>query len=416
MSRTETTLTANPAEQRTPGVTAISHGTPVQVCMIAYTNYLMDGRVRREAEALASAGFQITCLTPRNASNARRFVVDGVEVRELGVAKYRGKGTLTYIQSYLRFLILSSVQCLSLLLKGRLDVVHVHNVPDFLVFAGVLPRLAGKQVVLDIHDSMPETVGAKFKSGRLLQRAVRLEERISALVAHRIICVNHIQREVLISRGIPASKTFVCMNVPDSRMFPRRSGTFAPRPDAFHLVYHGTMAERLGVDLIIRAVARLRERIPGLQLHLWGGGDDVRAFQNLARDLDVDDRIEFRPEGYPLHELAAHLRNMDVGLAANRRSVACDLMLPVKLMEYFAVGIPVVAPRLRTIQHYFSDEMVAFYDAEDVDSLSGAILRLFEAPELRSRHAARAAEFLAEYGWHRQGPELVKFYRNLLEI
>lgn len=385
--------------------------------MVAYTNYLMDGRVRREAEVLAAAGFQVTCLTPRNPPNAPRFVLDGVEVRELRVTKYRGKSTFVYMQSYVRFLLLSSAQCLSLLLAGKLDVVHVHNVPDLLVLAGLVPRLAGKKVVLDIHDSMPETVAAKFKPGRLLQRALRLEEKISALVAHRVICVNSPQRELLASRSVPRSKTFICMNVPDPRLFPRRGEptAFERRPGTFDLVYHGTMAERLGVDLIIRAVARLQHVIPGVRLHLWGHGDDVCAFQNLARELNIENRIHFNPAGYPLHELAGRLGHMDVGLAGNRRNVAGDLMLPVKLMECFSVGIPVVAPRLRTIQHYLSEEMVVFFEPEDVESMARAILRLYEAPELRRRQVARAAEFLEEYGWQRQGPELVNFYRDLVE-
>jgi len=385
--------------------------------MVAYTNYLMDGRVRREAEVLAAAGFQVTCLTPRNPANTPRFFVDGVEVRELGVTKYRGKSTFAYIRSYVRFLLLSSAQCLSLLLAGKLDVVHVHNVPDLLVLAGLVPRLAGKKVVLDIHDSMAETVAAKFTPSPLLERLLRVQEKISVLVAHRVVCVNGPQRELIVSRSAPRSKTFVCMNVPDPRIFPRSHRSTARDGDSgtFDLVYHGTMADRLGVDLIIRAVARLRARIPGVRLHLWGDGDDVCAFQQLAGELNVADRIHFNPAGYPLHELAPRLGNMHVGLAGNRRSVACDLMLPVKLMEYFAVGIPVVAPKLKTIQHYLSEEMVAYFEPEDIESMAGAILRLYESPELRRRQVARAAEFLEEYGWQRQGPELVNFYRDLVE-
>jgi glycosyltransferase involved in cell wall biosynthesis len=417
LARTGASLITKADEQKSPRPASAAGDMPIRVCMIAYTNYLMDGRVRREAEALASAGFHVTCLTPRNAANRPWFVIDGVEVREVAVPKYRGKRTFTYIQSYLRFLALSSAHCLSLLFKGRLDVVHAHNVPDFLVFAGLLPRLAGKKVVLDIHDSMPETVAAKFTSTPLLDRVLRLEERISALVAHRVVCVNGPQRDLIVSRGVGRSKTFVCMNVPDPRIFPRPDrSAVSPRPSqTFDLVYHGTMAERLGVDLIIRAVARVRERIPNVRLHLWGDGDDVQTFQQLARELDIADKVRFNPAGYPVHELAAHLGHMNVGLAGNRKSVACDLMLPVKLMECFSVGIPVVAPRLKTIQHYLSEEMVAYFEPEDVDSMARAILRLYESPEVRSRQVAKAAEFLEEYGWQRQGPELVDFYRDLVK-
>ena len=60
------------------------------------------------------------------------------------------------------FLLPPRVACVRLLARGELDVVHAHNIPDFLVFAGLVPRLAGRKVVLDVHDSVPETFAAKF--------------------------------------------------------------------------------------------------------------------------------------------------------------------------------------------------------------------------------------------------------------
>ena len=247
------------------------------VCMIAYTNYAFDARVRREAETLASKGFEVLCLTTANGAERATFRLDGVTVRELGVPKYRGKSTLAYMASYLRFLIASSAVCMRLLAKGELDIVHVHNLPDFLVLAGLLPRLAGSRVVLDIHDSVPETFATKFSGASFFRKALCLEERLSALVAHKVICVNHPQRDTLVARGIPSSKTFISMNVPDPRIFARSAFDRLPAGtcEQFNLVYHGTMAERLGVDLVIRAVALLRERLPDLRLHLWGQGDDL---------------------------------------------------------------------------------------------------------------------------------------------
>jgi glycosyltransferase involved in cell wall biosynthesis len=319
---------------------------------------------------------------------------------------------------YLRFLLASSAQCVRLLARGELDVVHVHNVPDFLILAGLLPRLAGCKVVLDVHDSVPETFATKFSTASIAWKTLCLEERLSALVAHRVICVNDPQRETLVARGLPRSKTFVSMNMPDPTIF-NRNGFGRQRPagsgEHFKLVYHGTMAERLGVDLIIRAVAQLRERIPGIRLHLWGGGDDLSRFRDLARELKTEDLVLFTAGGFPLHELPGQLRSMDLGVVGNRRTAAGDLMLPVKLMEYVALGIPVVVPRLRTIEHYFSDDTVTYYEPENVESMADSIYRLHCKPELGLTQADQAARFLKDHGWERQGPELVTFYRALTE-
>ena len=386
------------------------------VCMVAYTDYVGDARVRREAETLSANAFNVVCLTTKNGGRPRRFTVDGVEVRELGVSKYRGKSTLAYLASYLRFLVAASASCIRLLVKGELDIIHVHNVPDFLVIAGLIPRLAGRKVVLDVHDSVPETFAAKFSNAPLAQHVLRLEERLSALVAHKVICVNDPQRATLVARGIPADKTFVSMNVPDPKMFDNGSnGYHAVERDRLNLVYHGTMVERLGVDLLIRAVAQLKERVPSARLHLWGHGDDLEAFQRLAQQLGLEENVMFNPKGVPLKDLPRQLGIMDVGVVGNRRSAACELMLPVKLLEYVSLGIPAVVPRLKTIQHYFADDMVAYYEPESVDSLTDAILRMHRGADERGRQAARARAFLANHGWQRQGAELVTMYEQLLE-
>ncbi len=387
-----------------------------RICMIVYTDYAFDARVRREAETLADAGFEVICLTPRNGSRKQEYQLRGVVVRELPVSKYRGKSHFRYLNSYVGFLLRSFAACNGLLIRGGLDAVHVHNVPDFLVAAGIVPRLLGKTVLLDIHDSVPETYAAKFPdSSRLLRRLLCWEEKISAGLASQVICVNHPQRDRLLGRGLASSKAFVSMNVPDHRLFENVVRESRHDDGAFKLVYHGTMAKRLGVDLILRSVAKLAGKIPGLELHLWGHGDDLQGFQTLGKELGLEGIVHFLPKGFPVHELPQRLIHMDVGLVGNRRDEATELMLPVKLLEYVALGIPVVAPRLKTIEHYFSNEMVSYYEPEDVEMLSTKILELHTDKDRRKQQADRARAFLDQYGWQKQGGEFVALYRSLME-
>src|SRR6185369_9273794 len=135
----------------------------------------------------------------------------------------------------------------------------------------------------------------------------------------------------------------------------------------------------------------------------------------LAAELGVEDRVSFKPKGFPLEELPGRLRTMDLGVVGNRTNVATDLMLPVKLLEYVALGIPAVVPRLRPIDHYFSDDMVCYFEPEDVASLADAIHRLYSQPSVRRRQADVAATFLDQHGWDHQGRELVALYNRLVE-
>ncbi len=99
---------------------------------------------------------------------------------------------------------------------------------------------------------------------------------------------------------------------------------------------------------------------------------------------------------------------MDIGVVGNRRSVACELMLPVKLVEYVSLGIPAVVPRLKTIEHYFSDDMVTYYEPDDVQSLADVDLPAVQrACRTSSGRPKRRVSSSGEYGWDRQGAELV---------
>jgi glycosyltransferase involved in cell wall biosynthesis len=89
----------------------------------------------------------------------------------------------------------------------------------------------------------------------------------------------------------------------------------------------------------------------------------------------------------------------DVGVVPIYDDSFTRYMLPVKLMEYVALGIPVICTSTSTIRAYFDDSMVRFVEAENVDDLAGAIVELHADPEKRRGLVDRAAAFNREFGW-----------------
>jgi len=389
------------------------------VLMIAYTNYEYDARVRREAETLARiGGFRVVILGLKADKRPRSFKLRGVEISEINQKKYTGSDKLRYIFSYLEFLVRCFLRCTWLLMKGRVDIVHVHNMPDFMVFAASVPRVMGRKVILDIHDTMPETYLSKFRNRQsLVFKLLDFEESVSTAMAHRVICVNHVQKEALARRMAEPEKMVISMNMPDPALFPGTTKQVAPvrvKNAVFRMIYHGTIAERLGVDLAVKAVAKLVASIPQLEFHIWGKfGDELIAIDKLRRNLNLADKVHIVKGGVPLEQLPLKLKQMDLGIIGNRRDAATELMLPVKMLEYISLGIPVVAPKLRTIEYYFTDEMVEFFEPENIDAMSEAILKLYRNKELREKKANNAKIFLDKYGWEKHRYNLINLYRNL---
>jgi glycosyltransferase involved in cell wall biosynthesis len=385
------------------------------VYMIAYTQYPLDTRVRREAEALASLKkYDVMVVAPKTEKEQKTYELNGVKVVELNTERYWRENIFAYMMCYMIFLLLAFCDCTRLALLGRIDIVHVHNMPNFLVFAATVPRLLGKKVILDIHDSVPETYAAKYNNKtNIIFKILCLEEAICCHIANRIICVNHPQKDVLVERGIPADKIWIFMNVPDDEWYrDAKTSLLSDNSDnSFQLIYHGTLAWRLGVDLTIRALSKVTDEIPGIKFHVVGRGECMEELVALANSLGLSSTVKFH-SFMRIEQLILFLKDMHLGVISNRRNIATELMLPVKLLEYIAQNIPVVAPPLRALKYYFSDEMLFFYEVEDVDSLAAAILEAYRNREKLLLRAERAKSFLDEFSWQRNKQNLFDLYSS----
>lgn len=369
-----------------------------RILMIAYTTYVHDGRVKRHAQALAQRGdhIDVICL-----DNPETGMCDGVNVIGLKIPRYRGSSRFSYVRTYLRFFAAATHKSLRLSLVQPYDVVVICTMPDAAVLCAIPAKLFGSKIVLDIHDTMPELYADKFggRRGALGSRLLRIEERASAWAADRVLAVHELHRLRLIKAGVKSDKIRVVLNMPDPRIFMRHDAIL-PGSNEFTLVCHGTIARRLGLEVAIEAMERLRDRIPDVRLLVIGSGDYLATIKLLVERRNLADRIRFMAP-VPLERLPDVLRTATVGLVPNRASQATDLMLPVKLLEYMALGIPVIAARLRTIEHYFKDA-VRFFNAGDADDLAQAIEDIYRDSLFRRRLAHRALTAISAMDWDKQ--------------
>jgi len=385
---------------------------PKKICMIAFTRYPFDGRVRLEAESLVEWGYEVCFLVPKEQATATTYTLAGVHVKELNVVEYGGKNKLQYLLSYMSFMLLALFACTRLFVQSHVRIFHVHNMPNILVFAALIPRLFGSTLILDVHDTVIETYQAKFgRTSGFLLSLLRLEERICCAFAQKIICVNHVQRESLIERGIPAKKISTVITMPRFDSL-EQGAHLGSRNGKFRMVNHGTISKRLGNDLIVQAAARLVHEIPNFELHIIGGGDDWDECKRLSESLGLAEHVHFH-KGVPWDELAKKLEMMDVGIVANRVNVATALMLPSKLIDYVVLGIPAIVPRLKTIEYYFTPAMVSYFEPENVDSIVATTVQVYKDKEGRERQSRSAKSFLEKYGWHNRENGLKGLYSDL---
>src|SRR5258705_9207405 len=113
---------------------------PSRVAMLAHTCYLSDTRIRREAEALAGSGVEVHVVSLMEEMGAgrepREAIHNGVHIHRLHIRRKRGN-FLRYLFEYFMTVLLGGLKLAQLHLRRRVDAVHVHNMPDILVRAGL---------------------------------------------------------------------------------------------------------------------------------------------------------------------------------------------------------------------------------------------------------------------------------------
>jgi len=369
----------------------------MNVCMLAYAHYINDARIKCYVKTLEGQGHHVDIIALRadgepeveNAATGTIFRI---------MSKYQGQNTLMYIWSYLVFFLKASVLLARRSFRPGYEVIHVHNMPNALVFAAAIPKILGARLMLDVHDLMTVNYMAKFKvrESNLPVRVLKFEQWLSARFADQVFCADDNQQDYLVERcGVPRKKVTVLMNLPNEELF--KPAATEKRSEKFRIVYHGTIAHRLGIDLIVRAMARVIERIPA-EMWLYGAGDYLPEAIALTSQLHLEDTVHFNGKFFPVEQIPEMVCGMDLGIIGNRRNLACDkYMLPVKLLEYVYLGIPVIAPRLSVIMRYFDDTMVRYYEPENVEQMADCIVELFHDKKERERRARAASTFYEKH-------------------
>ena len=377
-------------------------------CMVVHAYYpLAETRVQRQAETLVRAGFDVDVICLRDEGEPPRGRWGGVEVHRLR-ARVDKRGLTAQLLSYLRFFVLASWRLTWLHLRRPYQTVQVHNLPDFLAFCALVPKLQGVPVILDLHDLMPEFFAGRFGQDRpAVARLIRWQERLACRFADHVITVSEHWRQALVDRGVPAARCSVVMNLADERIFHRPAGSGPARrrsaDAAFHLLYHGTVTHRYGLDLAVGAVARLRDEIPAIRLTILGQGDQMPELVDLVRALQLDTHVDLRDQLLPAEALPEVIAAADLGIVPYRDDVFTDGLVPTKLMEYAAMALPSVAARTTAIEATFGDSMVAYFTPGDVDDLARAIRGLSRSPAACERLVTGSRRFSGRINWAREG-------------
>lgn len=395
----------------------LDHGnSPIRVCMLTNSVYVRDTRVKRYAESLADLGHLVDIVCLASELQGDVYAYAGVKIFPIPMSRKRREG-LGLVWNWVACAALMAEETSRLWFTRGHDLIHVHNVPDFLVFSAMLPRLAGVPVVLNIHDPTPELTRSKFQipGDHWLLKAHGCVERVCVAFSAHVITATESFREALISRGARPKKITVIPNGVNRKIFKGGPSQRVYRNGpTFVLLYVGTVATRYGLDVCVRALPLLRSVIPGLKLRIVPKikeeGKALDACLGLASDLGVRDLIELW-DPVPVEAMPGVMMEADVGVYPGLSDCHMDIALSLKIPEMAVMGLPVAATRLTVLEQLFGDRGMAFFPSGDHQAMAAEIIELWKSPEKRRAIAEEAFTRAASLDWELRFP----VYRQLLE-
>lgn len=386
----------------------------IRVCMLAYTFYESDNRVRRYAETLAKRGDEVDIIALRQKGQSAYTKLNGINVYRIQRRVINEGIKLSYLMKVGWFLFNSFGSMALKHMRKPYDLIHVHSVPDFEVFAALIPRLTGAKVILDIHDLVPEFYADKFDNGTasLTYKILKLLEKYSIAFSNHVIISNHLWEKTLLSRSVKKDNCTTILNYPDPTIF--KKTTHKKSADKFILMYPGTLNWHQGLDVAIKAMKIIIDTIPEVELHIYGDGPEKNALVRLSSDLELNDRVFF-PGYLSLHEMAAKMAEADIGVVPKRAASFGNEAFSTKTLEFMELGVPVIVANTKIDKFYFNDTMVTFFQSEDEKDLADKMLQLIKNKTLRDKLTSNSSKYIKKNNWEVKKSMYINLVDSLIE-
>ncbi len=404
---------------RNPGPDSRAPRVPGTRILIIVENLTVpfDRRVWMEAVSLAEAGYQISVICPTGGEHVRPYE----RLESVAVYRYPAprptRGHLSYFWEFLYCWAMTAYLSVRVLLREGFDVIHACNPPDTFFLLGMIYKLFGKRFVYDQHDLCPEVYLARFKRRpNLLYRGLLGLEGLTYSTADMVIAPNESYREIAIRRGhVDPERVVVVRSAPDPRRFRAVPADPALKRGRRYLVsYLGVMAPQDGVDLLIDVVDHIvRERgRKDIAFVLIGSGDSYYDLRELARRRALEEDVIFTGR-IPDEEVERYISTSEVCVSPDPKNDLNDHSTMNKVLEYMALGKPVVAFDLRETR-YSAGAAGVYAAPNDPADFGDKVIELLGDEHLRREMGLLGQERLREHlSWTHSRLALIRAYAQL---
>jgi glycosyltransferase involved in cell wall biosynthesis len=388
--------------------------------MVAYSYYPMDPRVRREVEILRENGATVHVICAQNEGEKGYDTHNNVSIFRVSQRINRKGGSLLYFLRYFMFLCLSTALLFRLFVKYRYKVVHIHSIPDYLVFCSVIPKAFGAKIILDLRELMPEVFATKFDIPVDSKKVylAKIPEKISVRYADLVISTSNERKDILIKRT-KREDIKVFMNLPKKERFKHRDMTdFLMKNNLegkFIVSFVGGLNPERELDVVIKAIKHEENIIPNIAFIFCGAGEKeyIASLRELIEDLNLKKKVLFLGH-VPQDDVMNYIAISNVTLSPYKLHPNLDPVSSTKVFEYLMIPKPVIVADFPANRKEL-ENIVLFYKSSDYESLGQKILEVHDNEDKYNKMAQRAQDVIFKrYDLKRNEKELVNIYANLI--
>lgn len=349
-----------------------------------------DGRVSKEASSLHQAGYEVTVLCPKGKGYEKGYeLLDGVHVYRHPMPR-EGNSPAGYLWEYGSALVWEFIFTWWIFFRRGFQVIQGCNPPDNIFLVAWPFKLFGVKYIFDHHDANPELYLSKYDKKGFFYKAQVWLEKMTFRVADVSMATNESYKALAVARGGMAPEdVFVVRNGPDLDTFKLVAAKPELKYGKPYLVgYVGTMSIQEGLDILLD-VADHMKKMGRRDVHFTcvGGGPGLAGLRQMVIDKQLEDTVNFTGR-VPDAQLLDVLSTADVCVNPDKPCEMNDISTMIKIMEYMALGKPIVQFDLKEGRFSAGDAALYSNNHDLVSDFAAKILWLLEHPDERQKMGA----------------------------
>ncbi|MCZ6678466.1 MAG: glycosyltransferase family 4 protein [Candidatus Poribacteria bacterium] len=392
--------------------------------MILDQRFPPDIRVEKEARTLIRAGHTVHLLCRLDTDEMRDQAVHGIHVHRR-VFLYPDNflaqkwNNLNDLFAFRNPKLIREIK--AFIQAYGIDILHVHDLPPLRSALDAV-RESKIQVIADLHENYPaaiqfynppQTLKGRFAYNT--NRWKKYESQAVRRVDHVIVVVDEAKARLVDDCNLPPEQITVISNTEDVDYFAGlalNSEIINSYQGQFVLTYVGGFGSHRGIDVPIRALPQLIEKIPNVKLLLVGDGNIRSDLEELVRTHNVSDYVEFT--GWqPFELMPTYIALSDICLVPHHANPHTDATVPHKLFQYMLLEKPVVVSSCRPLARIVRETKAGLvFESGNCDDFARRCLELIDRDKRQLLGASGRKAILEKYNWAKTGVDLVGVYER----